>query len=119
MNREVKLTGSRLTVNDVKRISCDMWTVSVPDEVMSRLIEGRKLVFELSARGVPIYGCNRGVGWNKDKKVTKESITRFNDNMLHSHSVAVGNYATVEEVRVTIAILNARTSFCVLADYWV
>lgn len=104
MNRGVKLTGSGLTVNDVERISCDMWTVSVPDEVMARLIEGRKLVFELSASGVPIYGCNRGVGWNKDKKVTKEFITRFNNNMLHSHSVAVGNYATVEEARAAMVI---------------
>ena len=29
---------------------------------MELLVNTRKLVFELSDRGVPIYGCNRGVG---------------------------------------------------------
>lgn len=100
----LELDGSGLTIEDVNRVSRGNCRVEVSAQAMDRLVEARKLVFELSNQGIPIYGCNRGVGWNKDKKVTREFVSRFNRNMLHSHAVAVGESVSEEEARAAILI---------------
>ena len=74
MGKCIELTGRNLSASDVCNIARGLCKVSVSTEAIERLVESRKLVFELSDKGVPIYGCNRGVGWNKDKKVTKEYL---------------------------------------------
>lgn len=104
LKKVLELSGSGLTIEDVNRVSRDGWKVKIPAQMMERLTEARKLVFELSGKGVPIYGCNRGVGWNKDRKVTKEFVSRFNRNMLHSHAVSVGESASEEDVRAAMVI---------------
>lgn len=81
MGKCIELTGRNLSASDVCNIARGLCKVSVSTEAIERLVESRKLVFELSDKGVPIYGCNRGVGWNKDKKVTKEFVSQFNKNM--------------------------------------
>ena len=101
MGKCIELTGRNLSASDVCNIARGLCKVSVSTEAIERLVESRKLVFELSDKGVPIYGCNRGVGWNKDKKVTKEFVSQFNKNMLHSHSVGVGESASIEAVSYT------------------
>lgn len=78
MGKCIELTGRNLSASDVCNIARGLCKVSVSTEAIERLVESRKLVFELSDKGVPIYGCNRGVGWNKDKKVTKEFVSQFN-----------------------------------------
>ena len=104
MGKCIELTGRNLSASDVCNIARGLCKVSVSTEAIERLVESRKLVFELSDKGVPIYGCNRGVGWNKDKKVTKEFVSQFNKNMLHSHSVGVGESASIEEARGAMVI---------------
>ena len=88
-------------------------SVSIEESLWEKLEDSRRLVFELADRGIPIYGCNTGVGWNKDKKVTREFITKFNSSMLHSHAVGVGPYAPVEVVRAVMLVrLNGLLNMC-------
>lgn len=109
----IVLTGDSLTPDMVEAIAAGRQKVSVEETLWKKLEEARSLVFELSGRGIPIYGCNTGVGWNKDKKVTKEFITGFNNSMLHSHAVGVGPYAPVEVVRAVMAVrLNGFLNLC-------
>lgn len=104
MKSELILTGKELTLEQVFQVSHEFRPVEIAVESRRLLIDSRKLVFELSDRGVPIYGCNRGVGWNKDKKVTKEMIIQFNSNMMHSHAVGIKPYAPEVDVRAAMVI---------------
>ena len=90
MQNALTISGNNLTLDDIYQVSHKHRPVEIEEKSMELLVNTRKLVFELSDRGVPIYGCNRGVGWNKDKNVTSEMIIRFNSNMMHSHAVGVG-----------------------------
>ena len=90
MQNALTISGNNLTLDDIYQVSHKHRPVEIEEKSMELLVNTRKLVFELSGRGVPIYGCNRGVGWNKDKNVTSEMIIRFNSNMMHSHAVGVG-----------------------------
>lgn len=104
MQDKLILSGKELTLEQVFQVSHKFRAVEIAPEAWELLVNSRKLVFELSAQGVPIYGCNRGVGWNKDKKVTKEMIMQFNSNMMHSHAVGLKPYAPEEDVRAAMLI---------------
>lgn len=104
MQNALTISGNNLTLDDIYQVSHKHRPVEIEEKSMELLVNTRKLVFELSDRGVPIYGCNRGVGWNKDKNVTSEMIIRFNSNMMHSHAVGVGPYAPQEDVRAAMLI---------------
>ncbi|OUO94402.1 aromatic amino acid ammonia-lyase [Cloacibacillus sp. An23] len=100
----IVLDGHSLTLDEVCAVACGKAAVEISPSSAELLAESRKLVFELSNKGIPIYGCNRGVGWNKDKKVTKEFIAQFNSNMMHSHAVGVGPYLSKEEARAAVVV---------------
>ena len=113
MQTKIVLDGRSLTLDAVRAVARGEAQVELSPSSVERLKESRKLVFELSDRGIPIYGCNRGVGWNKDKKVTKEFIAQFNSNMMHSHAVGVGPHASKEEARAAVVVrLNNLLSGC-------
>lgn len=106
MNKEVVLlTGKDLNIEQVVKIARERANVKISDEAMARVERSRKLIFELADKNVPVYGLNRGVGWNKDKKVFHKYFEEYNKNLIYAHCVAVGPEASEEEVR---AILAAR-----------
>lgn len=113
MQNVLELSGKNLTLDTIFQVSHEFRPVEIEKNAMELLVHSRKLVFELSDKGVPIYGCNRGVGWNKDKKVTTEMIMQFNSNMMHSHSVGIKPYAPQEDVRAAMLIrLNTLLLGC-------
>ena len=104
MQDKLLLDGKVLTISDVSRVAAGKCRVEISDEAMIILKETRKLVFQLSDAGVPIYGCNRGVGWNKDIKVTKEFVRQYNRNVIYSHLVGIGEPAPVPVARAAMLI---------------
>ena len=64
----IRLTGETLTLEELERIAVYGENVEVVEEAWERVRAARKLIFDLDKRGVAVYGLNRGVGRNKDKK---------------------------------------------------
>lgn len=101
------LDGSHLTIEDVESVARERRPVIISEEAWNRLKEARKVIFELAAEGAPVYGLNRGVGWNKDKVIDSDFFETYNRNLLLSHSAAVQPDAPEEVVRaVMLARLN-------------
>ena len=86
----IRLTGETLTLEELERIAVYGENVEVVEEAWERVRAARKLIFDLDKRGVAVYGLNRGVGWNKDKKVFAQFYDRYNRNLLRSHMIGVG-----------------------------
>ncbi|MBB6675394.1 HAL/PAL/TAL family ammonia-lyase [Cohnella nanjingensis] len=99
------LDGVGLTLEDIVAVARYRRPVRIAEQAGQRLAEARSLVFAVAARGDPVYGLNRGVGWNKDKVVDAAFFETYNRNLILSHSAGVQPYATAEEVR---AVLLAR-----------
>ena len=102
------LHGKNLTHEQVQEVARKGRQVSIADEAQNKLEEGRKLIYELMEQGVPMYGCNTGVGWNKDVLITDELLERFNRGMLHSHAIGLAPFASEEEGR-AILLLRLNT----------
>ncbi|WP_410511122.1 aromatic amino acid ammonia-lyase [Paenibacillus sp. BR2-3] len=105
------LDGSSLTIKDVDSVARRHRPVFIASEAWERLESARKVIFELAAEGVPVYGLNRGVGWNKDKGIGPDFFEEYNRNLLLSHSAGVKPEAEEEIVRaVMLARLNGLLS---------
>ncbi|WP_197286057.1 aromatic amino acid lyase [Paenibacillus sp. FJAT-27812] len=68
------MNGSTLTIEDVQRVADDFARVEIAEEAWQGLDRSGKFVLSQSSSDVPIYGFNRGVGWNKDRVVVRHSF---------------------------------------------
>lgn len=102
---KIILNGKNLTIEILNEIAYSNKEVTIANEAMEILVKGRKMVFDLVDKDIPVYGFNTGVGWNKDKKVFKEFFNEYNTNLIYSHSLGTGEICTEAEVR---AIMAAR-----------
>lgn len=108
------LTGKDLTVQDVYNVSVKGYSIEISEDSKRILEDSRHLVFDLADSDVPVYGFNTGVGWNKDKRVTREFFNQYNTNLIRAHCVAIAPDASIEEVRAIMLVrlnglLNGRT----------
>src|SRR3954470_12772224 len=107
------LDGRHLTIEDIHTVAYEKRKVEINEEVTQRIRESRQLIYELASKDVPIYGFNRGVGWNKDKVIGPDSFEQYNRNLLLSHSAGVKPMAEEVEVRaVMVARLNSLLLGC-------
>lgn len=100
----VCLTGDGLSIDTLGRIALKGEKVSIAEEALLKVQSARDLIFALDKRGVAVYGLNRGVGWNKDKKVYAEFYDHYNKGLLRSHMIGINPECTEEEVRAMMAV---------------
>lgn len=96
--QDIVLTGSELTIDQVHQITLPSTRIVVDPAAWERVRRSHTLLLQAAKEDQPIYGLNRGVGLNKDKKIfdgdtlnpeAREASETFNKNMLYSHSAAV------------------------------
>ena len=98
------LNGSNLTLQDIHDVVFHNRIVDVCETALDRVAYARQILFDMAAQGKPVYGLNRGVGWNKDKEFDQDFFETYNKNLLNSHSLGVEPYHTDEEVRAILLI---------------
>jgi histidine ammonia-lyase len=100
---KIALNGSELDLEKLRAIAYGA-EVEISPEGDARLKASRKLVYDLVDDDVPVYGFNTGVGWNKDRHVASDFFKNYNENVIHSHSLGMGEEAAEAEVRAVMAI---------------
>lgn len=117
MPEALLLDGKGLTITDVHNVAHDGKPVEIAQAAWDRVQASRRLIFELAEEDVPVYGLNRGVGWNKDRIIDKAFFESFNRNLIRSHAAGVGPAATLPQVRaVLLARLNTLLLGCTGVD---
>lgn len=98
------LNGSDLTLDALYDVVYSRRPVELDPEALKRVGEARQVLFDMAAEGKPVYGLNRGVGWNKDKEFDPDFFETYNRNLINSHSLGIGPFCRVEEVRAMLCI---------------
>ena len=96
---QIVLNGNSLNFKDIYDVVFNNKGVAISEDALERAKKARRILFDLAAKGEPVYGLNRGVGWNKDKEFCEEFFETYNRNLLNSHSLGVEPFNTDEEVR--------------------
>ncbi|EFI42416.1 histidine ammonia-lyase, partial [Peptoniphilus sp. oral taxon 386] len=98
------LTGAPLTLEDVYSVAYSNRQVEISDDAEKRVRDARQILFDMAAEGKPVYGLNRGVGWNKDKEFDEDFFAAYNKNLLNSHCLGVKPYHPDEHVRAILLL---------------
>ena len=64
----IVLNGSTLTLETLRQVAYERRPVELEPQALERAARARQVLFDMAAEGKPVYGLNRGVGWNKDKE---------------------------------------------------
>lgn len=107
----LSLNGTDLTLDALYEVMYDNRKVSIDPAALERSKKARVVLFDMAAEGKPVYGLNRGVGWNKDKEFDQSFFEQYNQNLINSHSLGVEPYCTVPEVRAMLCI-RLNTALC-------
>lgn len=101
---KIVLNGDPLSLNDIYNVSYNDVKVEISKDAEERVKKSRQVLFDMAAEGKPVYGLNRGVGWNKDKEFDEAFFETYNRNLLNSHSLGVEPYHPEEQVRAILLI---------------
>lgn len=93
------LTGDPITLEDLYDVAYNNKHVEISEDAQETVRKSRQILFDMAAEGKPVYGLNRGVGWNKDKEFDQDFFEEYNRNLLNSHSLGVEPYHPSEHVR--------------------
>ena len=108
---KVILTGNNLTVEEVWEIAVNGANVEISAEAQKKLEDARAFVMDILNSDTPVYDLNRGVGWNKDRKIENDDLADFNRKLIYSHTLGIAPEASEEEVRAVMAV-RLNTLLC-------
>lgn len=107
------LKGEALSLEEIYQVAYENRLVDISEDAKERVKKARQILFDMAAEGKPVYGLNRGVGWNKDKEFDEDFFEQYNKNLLNSHCLGVEPYHTDEQVRAILLIrLNKALIGC-------
>ena len=70
----IMLNGTDLSSAQVEQVADNpRWIVSIDPLATQRVAASFNIVMGAAAQGMPVYGLTVGVGWNKDRAVSKEA----------------------------------------------
>jgi histidine ammonia-lyase len=100
----VTLDGSRLTFDEVRRVSAADERVEIAANAIAAMQRSRAVVERLAAGDAPVYAVNTGVGLLADVRVPPEQLEQLQRNVVRSHACGVGPPLAREEVRAMMLI---------------
>lgn len=98
------LTGEPLSLEDAYSVIYGNRQVEIAPQAAERVRQARQVLFDMAAEGKPVYGLNRGVGWNKDKEFDEDFFAQYNRNLLNSHCLGVPPYHPDDQVRAILLL---------------
>lgn len=104
----IVLTGSGLSLEDVRRVADDPDTeVTLHGDAAAAIDRARSVIEKTVEIGHPIYGVTTGFGRLADRVVSPDERTLLQQNLVRSHASGVGRPLDVRTVR-AIMLLRAN-----------
>src|SRR6202011_5179353 len=74
-------------------------SVELSAAAIDRIRSSRQVIEEKLAADEPTYGLNRGLGHDKDRRISADELTQFSLRMLRAHEGGIGPQLSAEIVR--------------------
>ena len=103
---KVTIGETPLRIEDVLAVAAGA-TVELSASAVDRIRNSRQVIEEKLAAEEPTYGLNRGLGHDKDRRISADELTHFSLRMLRAHEGGIGPPLSPEIVR---AAMLARVS---------
>ena len=105
MEEIIKINGSDLTIDQIYRVAYDNQVkVGIDENVIEDVEQSRKVVDDLVAKDMVVYGLTTGFGNFKNITISKDQTEELQLNLIRSHAVGTGPVFFKAEVRAAILI---------------
>ena len=97
-----------LTSDDVIAVARDGAQVTLSEDSLRALAEGRAAVNALAAAPEPVYGVSTGFGALANRHIAPELRTQLQRSLIRSHAAGTGGHVEIEVVR-AMMVLRLKT----------
>lgn len=100
----IMLSGNTLTIAQIVAVAKMRQKVHIDSEAFAYATLSHNFLHHYVQDGEKIYGLSAGVGGNKDRTITKESIKEYNENSIRAHCAAVPPFYSEDIVRAAMLV---------------
>ncbi|HPC57022.1 MAG TPA: histidine ammonia-lyase [Caldisericia bacterium] len=101
---KILINGDNLTIDDIISVSRYRKSVELSLEAIDKIDESRETIEELSKKDLPIYGINTGLGKLCNIKISKDNLSKLQENIVKSHDLTLKPFLSKDAVRATLII---------------
>jgi histidine ammonia-lyase len=100
----MELNGEQISLVQLAAVSLGGEAVHISPLARPRILASRKLIEQIVARDVVVYGVNTGFGKLSDVRIPRGQLRQLQLNLVRSHACGIGNPLSEAEVRAMILL---------------
>ena len=100
----IRITGSSLSLAELRRIWLEPVTVSLDDDSLARIADSQTRIEEVVRSGEQVYGVNTGFGLLANVRIDADELVRLQENLIRSHAVGLGECLPDATVRLILVL---------------
>jgi histidine ammonia-lyase len=100
----MELNGEQISLVQLAAVALGPGPVHISSLARPRILASRKVIEEIVARDVVVYGINTGFGKLSDVRIPQSDLRQLQLNLVRSHACGIGNPLSEAEVRAMILL---------------
>ena len=100
----MELNGEQISLRELAAVALGGEAVHVSSLARPRILASRKLIEQIVARDVVVYGVNTGFGKLSDVRIPHAELRQLQLNLVRSHACGIGNPLSEAEVRAMMVL---------------
>src|SRR5213592_4521416 len=100
----MELNGGQISLVQLAAVALGAEPVHISSLARPRILASRKVIEQIVARDVVVYGVNTGFGKLSDVRIPQSDLRQLQLNLVRSHACGIGNPLSEPEVRAMILL---------------
>jgi len=100
----MELNGEQISLVQLAAVALGPEPVHISSLARPRILASRKVIEQIVARDVVVYGVNTGFGKLSDVRIPQSDLRQLQLNLVRSHACGIGNPLSEAEVRAMILL---------------
>src|SRR6059058_3918480 len=100
----MELKGEQISLVQLAAVALGAEAVRISSLARPRILASRKVIEQIVARDVVVYGVNTGFGKLSDVRIPQNDLRQLQLNLVRSHACGIGNPLSEAEVRAMILL---------------
>ena len=100
----MELNGEQISLVQLAAVALGAEPVHISSLARPRILASRKVIEQIVARDVVVYGVNTGFGKLSDVRIPQSDLRQLQLNLVRSHACGIGNPLSEPEVRAMILL---------------
>jgi histidine ammonia-lyase len=100
----MELNGEQISLVQLAAVALGAEPVHISSLARPRILASRKVIEQIVARDVVVYGVNTGFGKLSDVRIPQSDLRQLQLNLVRSHACGIGNPLSEAEVRAMILL---------------